>query len=60
MWGKLAAQALKVAAVAGAAALTAMTSTVLAKATSDYKEKGRRMKLDEELMKIESKIMERD
>ncbi|MFZ3025879.1 hypothetical protein [Pseudomonas sp.] len=51
---------LKVAAVAVAAAFTSMTATVLAKATSDYKEKGRRKKLDAELAKIESKIIEKD
>lgn len=51
---------LKVAAVAVAAALTSMTATILAKATSDYKEKGRRKKLDAELANIESKIIEKD
>lgn len=55
MWGK----ALKVAAVAVAAALTSMTATVLAKATSDYKERGRRKKLDSELANIESKIIDK-
>lgn len=55
MWGK----ALKVAAVAVAAALTSMTATVLAKATSDYKERGRRKKLDAELANIESKIIDK-
>lgn len=44
----------------GFSAIVAITAGVICgKATSDYREKGRRQKLDDEHQKLEAKIMQR-